>query len=761
MQLPKIPFAVLDTETTGFVPRVHHIMEFACVRVEHGKIAEEYEELLSVPDEIPPHVQSLTRIRTADIAGKPRIGERQDAIIKTIGSDTLLVGQNLGFDIGMLKGEGIDLTERPWIDTSMLASLVFPELASYSLGYVSQVLKLNHSPVHRALGDVHATLELLSKCWERMCSLPQAQLDQLRDAFGRSTEGYRLLAGALPAKSDGSFVPVLPQPEGCVECAEETELKTPAAGTVTLHEEDLHPAFLHRIMRAASKDKGTRHWIAVKNLEATVRRCVLPKGVSVLYPPFLLPHQEAIERLAAQKELTSDEATLLLKLQWFSPKTRAELAIHGNEKDIWAGRIACTENCEGYQRQFEKLESVVLVDQRQLFQFLREKTPEAQKALAMQPHIIIDDASMLEETATKAFGDVCALQELRAAAEQHPVLQKLSDMLALWVEQVRQNQDMRFLAKSDLEKRETVHLREQLGTLLDTQKDLPPQARRLMTAALTLLDPAHLAGRVTWIEVWQNGSVVLQAYPERIDFLLKEHLFEPFPTTLLVPKGAKTLPLVTPQQMPIAVEQSDVAGSCVVSFPEGSSAQAVLTDPLPGKTVVLLGSRKAIEQCYVRFVEELEQKGITLLCQGLSGSTGRMEAEFAAAASPAICVLTPWTYEGFELPEGTVDHVVLDQVPFDSPSQPMIQVRSKFVSDGFADYLLPKLEHRLFRLLRTLKRHAAGTPTVAVYDERLRTKQYGGRVMQYLTQFSGEAAPVPSIAPAKKPRAKKSQPSLF
>src|SRR6185503_6497166 len=96
------------------------------------------------------------------------------------------------------KGEGIDLTERPWIDTSLLAALAFPELKSYSLQYLSAALKLQHEPQHRALGDVYATAALLGAVWERLCELPTEKLAELKNVFGRSTDGYRRFAAALP-----------------------------------------------------------------------------------------------------------------------------------------------------------------------------------------------------------------------------------------------------------------------------------------------------------------------------------------------------------------------------------------------------------------------------------------------------------------------------------------------------------------------------------------------------------------------------------
>ncbi|MEK7591011.1 MAG: 3'-5' exonuclease, partial [Patescibacteria group bacterium] len=109
MQYPPLPFVVLDTETTGFVPRVHKVIEFASMRIEGGEIVDTYEQLFHA-DEVPPVVEALTRIRTLHIQDKPQFADKQQEILSHIGEGTLIVGQNVLFDLGMLKGEGLDLT---------------------------------------------------------------------------------------------------------------------------------------------------------------------------------------------------------------------------------------------------------------------------------------------------------------------------------------------------------------------------------------------------------------------------------------------------------------------------------------------------------------------------------------------------------------------------------------------------------------------------------------------------------------------------
>ena len=205
MRFPSFPFVVLDTETTGLLPRTDHVLELAIQRYEEGEKVAEYESLFSVKKDVPPHVQVLTRVRPADLQGKPTFEDERKTFEKLL-EGAVIVGHNILFDINMLAGEGVDLEGHPWIDTSMLASLVFPELQSFSLGYLSTALDLPHEPKHRAMGDVQATTTLLSKVWERLQELPEDSVKKVRELAERGPEGYAALFALLKAKGKGEWI---------------------------------------------------------------------------------------------------------------------------------------------------------------------------------------------------------------------------------------------------------------------------------------------------------------------------------------------------------------------------------------------------------------------------------------------------------------------------------------------------------------------------------------------------------------------------
>ncbi len=753
MKLPPLPLVVLDTETTGFVPKVHRVIEFASAEVRDGKVKEEYEQLFFHAD-VPPVVQVLTRIRTADLNGKPPLADHREDILRHLPDDALLVGQNIPFDIGMLKGEGIDLTGRPYIDTSMLASLVFPELESYSLGYMSTILKLNHDPPHRALGDVRATLELLGKCWERLLELPEDLRDLADAIMARAPTGYKMLFEALPppkAKKEPTWIHWKEEPPQGTKI-EPLSLKSGNLGTPEIVDEPLDPSHLQSVIEGALADTSIRHWIAVKSLRPILRRLPesIVKHIGTFHPPHSLIDADAVLRFAEQKEYTADEATLALKLAWYEPERRDQFPLHGGEDAVWNGKLSCTAVSKAYVKQFEKLPSVVLLDHRELLSLVMDCAPPEAKVLNSAAHVIIDDTSMLEDTATKAFGWYCPMDDLRAAAEGNELLTRFMDTLQLWIEKVRQFQDIRYLASSDL----TAPEAKGLGRLLDDVRtqEWPAQTLDRLDDLQKILEVGNLAHRITWIEQKPNGSQVLQSVPERIGQLLGDTLFKRFPTTLLIPQGsAKMLPEILPPRQGNLPSQSTDAPpgrpsshfGMPISFESQPSLEELLTTPPSGKTVILLPGKGAIEALYVKYAEALEAKGVTMICQGMSGGMGRMTAEFLASGSPAVWLLTPWMFEGVDLPQGTVDSLIMKTLPFDHPSHPILSRRAVHYRDPFNEYSLPRLMHRLFRVLRTYARIKTPDGDVRLLDDRITTKGYGKIVRGYLEQFSTPSAAVP------------------
>ncbi len=741
MSLPNLHFLILDTETTGFVPKTHRVIEYACITVENGKTKNEYEQLLSLPEgqEIPAVVQVLTRIRQADLSGKPTFEEILPTIAAMLTPDTIVVGQNVKFDIGMLKGEGWDLSEHPWIDTAMLASIVYPELKSYSLGYMSDALKLTHTPKHRALGDVRATFQLLELCIERLESLPVKDLETLKALAKKGPESYRQLFDSLTASTKKARPKWLTlskhaSPDASDKSIPATVFSPIEKNNIEVMQESICPATLESMVAGAKK--GTI--VAVKNLDATLRRIELPETVTILPQPEMLLSKGTSDSFLEQEKFTADELTLAMKLVLYKPDLKIDLPIHGEETAIWNAKIAAsTESPEYVKRRKALGKESVIMGHHELITIANSEDCGALK----NARALIDDASMLEDTATQALGWTCFVPTLRAAATGNNLLTKCCDLIELWTEKVRNGTDLRYIAPSDLGAREVEHLTIIIQDLLKT--DLPHAAVRALDDLLLILDEKNLDGRITWIECFLDGNKSIKSVPEKINEVLGRILYSQCQTTLLIPQGAwKECSAI----LPVSMETIDGALPLLpipdfsVTMPIGMTLDRMIASA-EGKTVILVSSKRAIEDLYLKYAEKLETSSTVLLCQGFNGGQSRMQAEFIQATEPAIMVTTPWTYETMELPRGTIDQIILQTLPFDHPSHAVFSRRALRYQDPFSEYSLPRLKHRLFRLIRTFVRHAKPGAIVTILDDRLRTKPYGKRVAEYLQNLAPKERP--------------------
>lgn len=740
---PSFPFVVLDTETTGLFPRTDHILELALVRVEGGEVVAEYNSLYSVEGEIPSHVQVLTRIRPDDLAGKQPIQFDFPKIQKLL-EGAVVVGHNVSYDLAMLVGDGFPLAEPPWLDSAMLASLLFPELESWSLGYLSTVLSLPHEPKHRALGDVHATLQLFAREWERLAALPKEMQEKMRLLAERGPEGYAALFGAV--RESGKEIPSWVQDRkkkrtqrsGSVqEALAKLSLHTSSGEPeLTLARVPASPFFLPDLLRSMEKASSKR-WIAVKNLEATLRSLGddLRKRCTILFPPGHMLEPSSRDALLAQSALTAPELTLGLKLLLFDPAHLSDLPIHSEEYDVWKAKIACTPSSPPYQKELGEASGTILLDHQQLLSLLQEgKGPQGEE------EVIVDDASMLEDTATKASRWLCSLDVLRAGAEgAENELTRLFDLLELWAGRVRGDLTIRYLVEADLKTPEARGLRDRLSEVLALP--LTEQMRAHLIDLQNILLPDRLEGRLAWLELFRDGTQVLQSVPENVASLLWEILYDRCSTLLLLPPGGRAgFPAIVPRQIDskeISLDASSGAERPALAYADTRLTLDRLLAHADGKVIALLPSKRIIEQLFIQHTEALEARDIALIAQGFSGGQGRMQAEFLAAKS-AIWLLTPWMYEGVELPEGTVDHLWIAALPFDHPSHAVLSRRAERFQKPFEEYLLPRLLHRLFRILRTYAGHRTQDAGVLMLDDRVRVKDYGVRVREYLKELTSE-----------------------
>ena len=158
-------YVVFDLETTGFSPEKNKIIEFGAVKVENGEITDRFSEFVNPGIPIPYRITQLTGINDDMVLGADPIDKVLDRFLE-FSKDCVLVGHNVGFDIGFVRENCKRLGhECPFttMDTLGIARALLPGHAKYTLDAVAKILGVSLDNHHRAVDDAECTAGIFRK----------------------------------------------------------------------------------------------------------------------------------------------------------------------------------------------------------------------------------------------------------------------------------------------------------------------------------------------------------------------------------------------------------------------------------------------------------------------------------------------------------------------------------------------------------------------------------------------------------------------
>ena len=209
-------YVAIDTETTGINPERDRLIEVAILVYGPGGEVERYTQTIDPGRPLPLDIVRLTGITDDMLVGSPSIDEERATIRRLIGT-LPLVGHNVDFDVAMLERAGIPVPNRR-IDTYRLATLLLPNLPSYSLAGVAEALGIAFGTLHRALPDAELAAAALRALQERITEYDERTLNQAasfaQQAGWPEASLFRLAASQVlsgPLFDSGGSRPLLPE----------------------------------------------------------------------------------------------------------------------------------------------------------------------------------------------------------------------------------------------------------------------------------------------------------------------------------------------------------------------------------------------------------------------------------------------------------------------------------------------------------------------------------------------------------------------
>ena len=136
-------YLFLDFETTGLDVTSDYPIQIALILVDHNfQVLNSYSSYISVPNSVlslKSNVSYMTGINMETITSQGQeIASIQAEITEFFGDNTIIIGQNIAFDLWFLKKFFPDCRFKDSIDTYPLATSMIPYLKSYSLEAIDQ-----------------------------------------------------------------------------------------------------------------------------------------------------------------------------------------------------------------------------------------------------------------------------------------------------------------------------------------------------------------------------------------------------------------------------------------------------------------------------------------------------------------------------------------------------------------------------------------------------------------------------------------------
>lgn len=176
-QMPE--YVALDVETTGLNPQSDDVIEVAVVVFTEKGEQSRFSQLIRPRRPLPMAISRLTGITQDMLDESPPFGDIQGQLQELIG-DRPIVGHNISFDISMLAGQGLSLSNKV-IDTYTLATGLLHDVSNFQLGTLAEYfdVPISDEERHRALGDTVATVHVFCELLKRLHDYDAGTLRQI------------------------------------------------------------------------------------------------------------------------------------------------------------------------------------------------------------------------------------------------------------------------------------------------------------------------------------------------------------------------------------------------------------------------------------------------------------------------------------------------------------------------------------------------------------------------------------------------------
>ena len=759
----------LDLETTGIDPLNDRIIEFGAIKFDLNGPGEKLSFLINPGVKLPQIITHITKITDNDLKDQPLLTAKIQEIKNFIG-DLPIIGHNIQFDTSFLRNNGFEINN-PEYDTCNLASILFPNLPSYSLEILSDILDLQHREKHRALDDSIAAMELFIKLINTFQELPQKTIKEIHTVALKSNWKLKDLILSLnettqtKAISDDNTQKIV----GQEEFAATNSLTLPS---LLFHQNpnsifEISPPY-NNLTLSLLQNSPANTYICIDNELFNELSPFLSPEIAQLDAPKNYLSPKRLQELEQKKFLEEHEATALIKFLIWSRKTKTglihELNLLGPEKTVIYQVNADPELTDSKDEPF--VQKAIQKDKNSpaicTFEYLAEIENNSQK---IENLIIVEFEKFTKELFYKNSLHLkldYLLYPLISLKENNPENQTIESLISKTtilfgllgvifdkynnqdaynpraiidqqIESTKEWQDIN-LAINNL-----ISISQELGEILGpkTQGHLQKWKRKLIELKSVFENP-DLEKFLIFIEIDYNHNTTLHKMPVSLkeainsalshcaNYQLIDECFDigddgQFIKTFYgLPAELKLIkPALEDQKLTIEIPKSGEN--------DLQTTIAIIKEK-KGKTAIIFNSRKQIEFFTLKLENALKKDGINLISQ-LVGSIGKLEERFARAPEKSVLLITGTVWERLRY-NNLVETLIVQKIPFDAPGNLYLSALSQTFENPFMEFQVP---HAMINIKKILNRLIAENAKAYFLDSRLYEKDYCAPILKFLT----------------------------
>lgn len=178
-------YVSIDLEMTSARPESQEVLEIALVKFRGATVLDTWSTLVNPQCAIPYSIQVLTSIRQEDVNRAPLFYQVAGDLLRFI-KDYPLVAHTVTADVKCLQRSGLSINN-PLIDTYELATILLPNLPSYSLEAVATHLGVSFRTTHRAADDALTQKEVFIALIKRAEEIDLAIIQEINRLVANST----------------------------------------------------------------------------------------------------------------------------------------------------------------------------------------------------------------------------------------------------------------------------------------------------------------------------------------------------------------------------------------------------------------------------------------------------------------------------------------------------------------------------------------------------------------------------------------------